>query len=304
MNVLRSLKKDAIRNKYVYFMAFPVLAYYILFHYLPMGGLVMAFQDYSLVRGVSGSTFVGFDNFISFFTNFQFPRLIRNTLTISVAEIIFGFPAPIILALLINEVRGKFFKRTVQTISYMPHFISLVVISGIILNFTSSDGVIMQLYTMITGNPGFSMLMRPNLFLPVYVISGIWMHVGWGSIIYLAAISSVDPGLYESAAIDGAGRFRRIWSITLPSILPTISILLIMRAGSIMSVGFERVFLLYNPTIFETADVISTFVYRRGIIGFEYGFSAAVGMFNSVINFVILISVNAISGKFTGNRLW
>jgi len=304
VNVLRSLKKDAIRNKYVYFMAFPVLAYYILFHYLPMGGLVMAFQDYSLVRGVSGSTFVGFDNFISFFTNFQFPRLIRNTLTISVAEIIFGFPAPIILALLINEVRGKFFKRTVQTISYMPHFISLVVISGIILNFTSSDGVIMQLYTMITGNPGFSMLMRPNLFLPVYVISGIWMHVGWGSIIYLAAISSVDPGLYESAAIDGAGRFRRIWSITLPSILPTISILLIMRAGSIMSVGFERVFLLYNPTIFETADVISTFVYRRGIIGFEYGFSAAVGMFNSVINFVILISVNAISGKFTGNRLW
>lgn len=303
MTVIRSLKKDIIRNKYIYIMAIPVILFYIMFCYIPMGGIVIAFQDYSPARGIGGSEWTGFSNFISFFSDFQFFRLIQNTLLLSFYLLLFGFPAPLILAVLINEVRFKRYKSVVQTVSYLPHFVSLVVVCGIIADFTSSSGVINQLLSHL-GMPTTSYLTHPELYRPLYVISDLWQSVGWDSIIYLAAISSLDPGLYEAATIDGAGRFRQIWNVTLPGLLPTISILFIMRVGTIMSVGYEKTILLYNPTIYQTADIISSFIYRRGLLDMDYGFSTAVGLFNSVINFGLLWVANTVSKKLSENALW
>ncbi len=297
------LKRDIRQNKYVYLMAVPVILFYICFCYLPMGGLLIAFQDYSPTKGIWGSEWVGFENFIDFFNDYQFPRLLRNTLTLSLELILFGFPAPILLALLINELRGKRYRKVVQTVSYLPHFISLVVICGLISNFTASTGVINQVLSFFGFEPK-TFLMDPKLFHPLFVISDIWQSVGWGSIVYLSAISGIDPGLYEAASIDGAGRFRRIWHITLPALIPTITVLFIMRIGNIMNLGYEKIILLYNPTIMETADIISTFTYRRGLLDADYGFSTAVGMFNSLVNFVILFVANKLSRKLTGESLW
>lgn len=240
---------------------------------------------------------------MTFFNDYQFPRLLRNTLTLSLELILFGFPAPILLALLINELRGKRYRKVVQTVSYLPHFISLVVICGLISNFTASTGVINQVLSLFGFEPK-TFLMDPKLFHPLFVISDIWQSAGWGSIVYLSAISGIDPGLYEAASIDGAGRFRRIWHITLPALIPTITVLFIMRIGNIMNLGYEKIILLYNPTIMETADIISTFTYRRGLLDADYGFSTAVGMFNSLVNFVILFVANKLSRKLTGESLW
>lgn len=299
----RNLKRDVARNKYVYFMAIPVVVFYICFCYLPMSGLLIAFQDYSPAKGIWGSKWVGFGNFMDFFRDYQFPRLLRNTLALSFELIIFGFPAPILLALLINELRGKHYRKFVQTVSYLPHFISLVVVCGLISNFTASTGVVNQVLSLFGLEPK-TMLMDPKLFHPLFILSDIWQTAGWSSIVYLAAISGIDPGLYEAAAIDGAGRFRRIFHITLPALVPTITILLIMRIGNIMNLGYEKIILLYNPTIMETADIISTFTYRRGLLDADYGFSTAVGMFNSVVNFAILLLANKLSRKTTGESLW
>lgn len=298
-----NLKRDVRQNKYVYLMAIPVIAFYVCFCYLPMGGLLIAFQDYSPAKGIWGSKWAGLGNFIDFFQDYQFPRLFRNTLTLSVELIVFGFPAPIILALLINELGGKHYRKFVQTISYLPHFISLVVICGLISNFTSSTGVINQILSLFGVAPK-TMLMDPKLFHPIFVISDIWQSVGWGSIVYLSAISGIDPGLYEAASIDGAGRFKRVWHITLPALVPTITVLFIMRIGNIMNLGYEKIILLYNPTVMETADIISTFTYRRGLLDADYGFSTAVGMFNSLVNFAILFVANKLSRKLTGESLW
>ena len=303
IGVLKNLRQDIKRNKYVYLMAVPVIAFYVCFCYLPMSGLVIAFQDYSPAKGLWGSKWIGFNNFIDFFRDYQFPRLLRNTLALSFELILFGFPAPILLALLINELRGKHYRKLVQTVSYLPHFISLVVVCGLINNFTASTGIVNQILS-IWGFEPKTMLMDPKLFHPLFIFSDIWQTVGWGSIVYLAAISGIDPGLYEAAAIDGAGRFRRIWHITLPALVPTITVLLIMRIGNIMNLGYEKIILLYNPTIMETADIISTFTYRRGLLDADYGFSTAVGMFNSVVNFGILFLANKLSKKTTGESLW
>lgn len=297
------LKRDVRQNKYVYLMAIPVILFYACFCYLPMSGLLIAFQDYSPTKGIWGSKWVGIENFMDFFHDYQFPRLLRNTLTLSCELILFGFPAPIILALLINELRGKHYRKAVQTISYLPHFISLVVVCGLISNFTASTGVVSQVLALFGVEPQ-TMLMNPKLFHPLFVISDIWQSVGWGSIVYLSAISGIDQGLYEAAAIDGAGRFRRIWNITLPALVPTITVLFIMRIGNIMNLGYEKIILLYNPTIMETADIISTFTYRRGLLDADYGFSTAVGMFNSLVNFAILFLANKLSWKLTGESLW
>ena len=301
--IWQKLKRDIRQNKYVYLMAVPVILFYICFCYLPMGGLLIAFQDYSPTKGIGGSEWIGFENFIDFFNDYQFPRLLRNTLTLSLELILFGFPAPILLALLINELRGRHYRKVVQTVSYLPHFISLVVICGLISNFTASTGVINQILAFFGFEPK-TFLMDPKLFHPLFVISDIWQNVGWGSIVYLSAISGIDPGLYEAAGIDGAGRFRRVWHITLPGLIPTITVLLIMRIGNIMNLGYEKIILLYNPTIMETADIISTFTYRRGLLDADYGFSTAVGMFNSLVNFVILFGANKLSRRLTGESLW
>ncbi|GHU77633.1 sugar ABC transporter permease [Clostridia bacterium] len=284
----------------LYLMVLPLVLYYLLFHYLPMFGIVIAFQDFRVTRGFFASKWVGLDHFISFFKSAYAWTTIRNTLTISLYGLLFGFPAPILLALMLNEVKKKRFLKTVQLITYMPHFISLVVICAIIRDFCSTRGVINTAMSYLGRTP-HNYLTEPNAFYPIYIISGIWQHIGWDSIIYLAALAAIDQELYEAATVDGAGRLRRIWHITLPGIAPTITILLILRIGSIMSVGFEKIILLYAPATYETADVISTYVYRRGLVDGKYSFAAAVGLMNSVVNFILLIAADRFS-KQIGQR--
>lgn len=297
------IRRDFKKNKYVYLMVFPVIVYFIIFSYWPMYGVIIAFKDYSPGKGILGSEWIGLKNFVDFFNSYYVGRLIRNTLLINIYDLFWGFPAPIILALLINEVNNKLFKRTIQTISYLPHFISLVVVCGIIIDFTASDGLITTILSQFGVKPT-NLLMRPELFRTIYISSGIWQGVGWGSIIYLAALSGINPNLYEAATIDGAGRWKQTIHITLPGIAPTIIILFILRLGSMMSVGYEKIILLYNSTTYETADVISSFVYRKGLLESDYSYSTAVGLFNSVINFVLIIIANTISRKVSETSLW
>lgn len=290
-------------NWELYIMVVPVIIYYAIFCYWPMYGALIAFQDYKPFLGMGGSEWIGLGNFITFIKHPDFLDKLENTLTISVSTLIFSFPMPIILALLINEVRNKTFARTVQTITYMPHFISLVIICSIVREFTSSTGIVNELCQLF-GYNGDAMLSRKELFVPVYVISGLWQEVGWNSIIYLAALSSIDQELYEAAEIDGAGKLAQTMHITIPGILPTIIILFIMKMGSMLSVGYEKILLLYNEGIYETADVISTYTYRIGLIDQNFGLSTAVNMFNSVINIILLVSTNKICDKLNGTSLF
>jgi len=268
-----------------------------------MYGALIAFKDFRPSLGVWGSPWVGLKNFKDFFSSYYFVRLLKNTLALSIYSIVFGFPAPIILALLLNELRVLWFKKIVQTITYIPHFISIVIICGIIVNFVKTDGIISLVVKQLSGYDG-NLLMDPKYFRTIYVASGIWQSIGWGSIIYLATLAGINYELYEAARIDGAGRWKQTLYITLPSLLPTIMILLILQMGSLMNVGFEKVMLLYNPGIYDTADVISTFVYRQGILSAQYSFSSAVGLFNSVINCALVILANQLSKRMTENSLW
>ena len=299
----RMLLKDLTRNKYIYIMALPVLLYYFLFCYQPMYGAIIAFKEFSPGRGIMGSPWVGIQQFRDFFTGFYFFRVLRNTLVINVYDLVFGFPAPIILALLLNEIRQNKFKRLVQTVTYLPHFISIMVICGLIIDFTNSTGLVNDIIVFFGGTRN-SLLLDPKMFRTIFISTGVWQGVGWGTIIYLSAMTAIDPQLYEASSIDGAGHLRQIWSITIPGIIPTVTILLILRIGQMMNVGFEKVILLYNPNTYETADVISSFVYRKGLQEFSYSFSTAVGLFNSVINFTLLISANWVSSKISENSLW
>ncbi|WP_199621181.1 ABC transporter permease [Paenibacillus alkalitolerans] len=299
----RRFIRDFILNKYLYLMMIPVIAYYVIFHYAPMYGAIIAFKDYTPMKGVLGSDWVGFKHFQDFFGSFYFWRILKNTLLISIYSLLFEFPAPILLALLINEVRHQLFKRVVQTITYMPYFISLVVICGMITDFTNSDGLINTLLTQF-GYDGQAMLQKPGLFRPIYILSEIWQKIGWESIIYIAALMSIDQEQYEAARMDGAGRIKQMLYITLPGIMPVITILFILRMGNLLNVGFEKIILLYNPVTYETADVISSFVYRVGLLEFGWSFSSAVGLFNSVINLILLISANYISRKVNESSLW
>lgn len=295
--------RDFGLNKYLYLMMVPVVAYYLVFHYAPMYGAVIAFKEYTPVKGVFGSEWVGLEHFRSFFETYYFWRLMKNTVLISFYSLLFAFPAPILLALMINEIRSSAFKRTVQTITYMPYFISLVVICGMIKDFTNSGGIINQLVTALGGD-GQAMLQKPELFRSIYIVSEIWQKVGWESIIYIAALMGIDQEQYEAARIDGASRWKQILHITLPGIMPTIVIMLILRIGNLLNVGFEKIILLYNPVTYDTADVISSFVYRKGLLEFGWSFSSAVGLFNSVINLTLLILANRISRKVSENSLW
>ncbi|WP_081735050.1 ABC transporter permease subunit [Paenibacillus gorillae] len=295
--------RDLMMNKYLYLMMIPVVAYYIVFHYAPMYGALIAFKEYTPMKGILGSDWVGLKHFYDFFNSYYFVRILKNTLIISFYSLVFEFPAPIILALLINEVRSKSFKRVAQTITYMPYFISLVVICGIITDFTNADGVINRLF-MLFGYDGQAMLQKPELFRPIYILSEIWQRIGWESIIYIAALMSIDLEQYEAARMDGASRLKQIFHITLPGIMPTIAIMLILRMGNLLNVGFEKIILLYNPVTYETADVISSFVYRKGLLEFGWSYSSAVGLFNSVINLVLLITANYVSRKVNKSSLW
>ena len=298
--------RDWRRNWVIYMLLIPAIVYYIMFHYMPLVGNIIAFKDYNPRLGIFGSPWTamgGFRHFIDFFNDPHFFRVVRNTITISVTGIIFGFPAPILLALLINELRNKYFVRTVQTISYLPHFISIVVVAGMIRNFVAYDGIITDFFVMF-GMYRENMLNRPELFVPIFVASEIWQGIGWGSIIYLAALTGIDMELYEAATIDGAGRWKQTLKITIPCLFPTIMIMLILRLGNIMVVGFERVLLLYNPQTYVTADVISTFTFRRGMIDMNFSFAAAVDIFNSVVNCVLLLSANYMSRRLVGNSIF
>lgn len=297
------LKRNIQKNYCLYIMLLPVVAFFLIFHYYPMYGAQIAFKDFRPGLGIEGSEWVGFKHFLKFFNSRYFERVVGNTLSINLKNLLLGFPAPILLALMINEVQSRAYKRTVQTISYLPHFVSQVVMCGLLYEFCSYTG----LFNSIRGFFGLEpilFLQQPSMFQGIYVASDIWQGVGWGSIIYLSALTAIDQEQYESARLDGAGRLQQIWYITLPNLLPTIMIMLILRFGQMMNIGSEKVLLLYNPLTYEKADVISTFVYRKGILEASYSYSAAVGLFNSVINFLLLVTVNAISRKTTESSLW
>lgn len=298
------IKKDFIKNKYIYMMFIPVFLYYLIFHYLPMYGAQIAFKDYRPGIDIWEAEWIGFKYFIEFFDSYYFFRTVRNTVLLNVYSLIFGFPVPIILALSFNEIKKTWFKRTAQTLTYLPYFVSTVIICGIITDFTSTHGVIYNIARHLGYREEVSLLLKPEYFRTIYVTSGIWQGAGWSSIIYLSALSSINPELYEAAKIDGANRWQQMIHITLASLAPTITIMLILQLGNIMNVGFEKVFLLYRPATYETSDVISTYVYRKGLNEAQFGFSAAVGIFNSIINMTILYISNLISRKTTGNSLF
>jgi putative aldouronate transport system permease protein len=295
--------KDFRRNKLLYLMTVPMIAYLLIFCYYPMYGAVIAFKNFAPARGIMGSPWAGLKHFQDFFGSFYFGRLLKNTFLISFWSIVFGFPAPILLALILNEVRGKAFKKVCQTVSYLPYFISMVVVCGLIRDFCSEAGFIGQLAALLGGRPG-NLLSRAENFRAIYVGSGIWQGIGWGSIIYLAAIAGIDMELYDAATIDGAGRYRQILHITIPCILPTIIIIFLLNIGGILNVGFEKIILLYNSGTMVTADVISSFTYRRGLLESNFSYSTAVGLFNSVVNFIFLVTANTVSRKVSETSLW
>lgn len=299
----KTLWSQLKKHRYIYLMILPVLIYYILFHYLPMGGLVIAFQNYKPRLGYAGNEWVGMKHFADFLTGKYAWRVIRNTLTLNLYLLAFGFPAPILLALMMNEMKGNLYKKTLQTVSYMPHFISLVVICGLLRDFSMSDGLFNSVLSIFGFNPT-NLLGSNRYYRTVYIASNIWQNVGWNSIIYLAALSGVDDNLHEAAALDGAGRLRRIWHVNIPAILPVIVIQLIMRIGNIMSQGYEKTLLLYSPAVYETADIISSYVYRYGLERTNYSFGSAVGVFNSLINLVFLYAANRVSRRLTETSLW
>lgn len=289
-------------------MMIPVLIYLAVFCYKPMYGLIIAFKDYKITRGVAGSSWADpwYKWFVNFITDPYFPRLLKNTFLLSGLTIIFGFPAPIILALLINEVRQKFFKRTVQTITYMPYFISMVVLCAMINVYCKQDGLFAQIAVFFGGDPQ-NYLANPKYFRTIYVLSDIWQRVGWDSIIYLAALAGIDQEQYEAARVDGANRFQQMLHITLPGLMPTIIILLILRMGGILNIGYEKVLLLYNPSTYEVADVISTYTYRLSFAASGtpmYSKSTAIGLFNTLVNIVFLMITNAISKKASETSLF
>lgn len=301
----RLIPRRIIENRYLYLMLLPAVLYYVIFEYKPMYGAIIAFKNFNAYVGIWDSPWVGFQHFQRFFESYYFGRLLKNTFLMSFYSLIIIFPASIGFALLLNELRSKMFKSVVQTISYLPHFISLIVICGMIIDFTKPGGVINSalLSLNIISEP-IQFLILPEWFRTIYVGSGLWQTIGWNSIIYLAALSGISPSLYEAAVVDGAGRFKQLIHITLPGIMPTILILLILNVGTLLNVGWDKIILLYNPGTYETADVISTFVYRRGVMEADYSFSAAVGLFNSLINFALLVIANRISRKTTESSLW
>ena len=296
--------KSLRRDRQLVFMLIPVVIFFAVFSYYPLYGILIAFKDYSISRGILGSPWAGLRYFRQFFSSPYFGRLLRNTVLISVYSLLWGFPVPIPFALLLNEFKDGKFKRLIQTVSYLPHFISLVVICGILIDiFSPQGGVVNSLLYSLTGKR-INFFGEPEWFRTMYVGSGVWQEFGWNSIIYLAAITGINPDLYEAARIDGAGRLRQIWHVTLPGIKPTILTLLILNLGNIMSVGYEKIILLYSPTTYETADVISTYVYRTGLLSQQYSYAGAVGLFNSAINIAILVLCNFAGKKLFGVGIW
>ncbi len=298
------LLKKIARNWQLYIFMAPALLTVIIFNYVPMYGIQIAFKNYIPALGMAESKWVGFDHFTRFFESYYFWDLMWNTLSISVYGLLIGFPLPILLALAFNELKTGPFKKTVQTVTYAPHFISMVVMAGMIITFlTPSTGMIINLLEAVGITPP-SFLTDPRWFKTVYVLSDVWQATGWGTIIYLAALTAVDPGLHEAAILDGASRLQRIRHINFPVIIPTITILLILNMGGLLGVGYEKILLLQNPLNMEASDVIATSVYRTGLLEAQYSYSTAVGLFNSIVNAVLLIVVNQVVRRTSENSLW
>ncbi len=300
---LSSFCRELSVNRILYLMALPGIIYYIIFSYIPIYYNLIAFKDYNPLLGVFGSPWVGFHHFERLFNSVFFWRVIRNTVGLSTYAIVATFWLPIVFALLLNELRCQPFKKVIQTVTYIPHFISLVVLCGMITSFTMKDGIINDVIAFF-GGERTNLLMRPELFKTIYVVSGIWSFLGWGSIVYVAALTGIDPTLYEAAEIDGAKRLKQAIHITIPGIMPTIITMLLLNIGTIMSVGFEKVFLLYNPLTYETGEVISTYVYNKGLVEMNFSFATAVGLFNSVVNLLLVVGSNYLSKKVTETGLW
>ncbi|MFS0776131.1 ABC transporter permease subunit [Neobacillus sp. 3P2-tot-E-2] len=302
--VKRGLKfKKIFSNYQLYLFLLPALIYFIVFHYLPMYGILIAFKDFVATKGILGSPWVGFKHFERFFESFQFWTLIKNTLGLSVVQLIVGFPLPIFLALMLNQIRSEKYKRFVQTVVYAPHFISVVVLAGMIFVFFSNNGLINNIILLFGGDP-ISFMAKPEWFKPLYIASGVWQETGWAAIIYLAALAGVSPELHEAAVMDGANKWQRIFHVDIPAIMPTAVILLILSVGGIMNIGFEKAYLLQTPMNQPSAEIIPTYVYKMGLQQAQYSFAAAVGLFNAVINLILLIAVNKFSKKLSGTGLW
>ena len=288
----------------LYVLVLPAVVFIAIFCYQPMYGAQIAFRNYNARAGIWGSEWVGLEHFKRFLTSSNFWPLLRNTLAISIYSLVAGFPAPIIFAFMLNELRSNKLRKTIQMISYAPYFISSVAVCGLIILFLQRESGLFNVIRMAFGAEGVDFLSKPEYFRTIYVVSGIWQGLGWGTIIYLAALSGVDPQIVEASIIDGASRLQKIWYIDLPSILPTIIILLILNCGSILSVGGDKILLLQNALNMETSDVIATYVYRLGIQNAQFSYTTAIGLFNSVVNFVMLSIVNYVAKKSTGSSLW
>lgn len=306
---MASKKKESIishilHNKLLYLLISPGLIYLIIFNYIPMYGVIISFQDFDLIKGIWGSKWVGFQHFHTLFTSPEFFDVFVNSVAISLLRIFWGFPAPIILALMLNEVTNMPFKRITQSVVYLPHFVSWVVISGIVFEFLSPSGGVVNEVIKLFGGQSISFLQEPKYFRSIIVISDIWKEIGWGSIIYLAAMVSVPSELYEAGIIDGASRIKRIWHITLPGISSTIVVILILRMGSILKNGFEQIFLLYNPMVYNVADVFETYTYRVGLISGKFALSSAVGLFQSFVGMILILVVNKLAKKYGDGGLW
>lgn len=297
------IKRDFKKHWQLYLIMLPVLAWYLTFCYGPLYGLAAAFQRFNVRKGIAGSPWIGLKNFVDFFESFYFTRVLGNTLRLNLMDLVFAWPSSILFALLLNEIGNSKFKRTVQTMTYLPHFISTVVVCGLIVDFSAVNGVFNDVIGAL-GGTRISLLTKSNLFTPIYVLSNIWAGMGYGSIIYLAAIGGINSELYEAAMLDGAGRLRQTWHVTLPGLMPTIVTMLIMRIGNILNVGYEKILLLMNDANREAAEVISTFVYQKGLVEASYGYSTAVGLFNSIICLIFLVLANTISRKFSETSLW
>lgn len=292
------------KNWELYLFVLPALIYLIMYCYYPMYGVQIAFKNFRITKGIVGSEWVGFEHFVKFLSNPSCRALIKNTLVISVYSLVVGFPMPILFALTLNELRTGKYKKLVQTVSYAPHFISIVVMVSMLTMFLNKDSGIINTIIAALGGERTDFMSKANLFPTIYVLSGIWQSLGWSSVIYLSALSGIDPGLHEAAMIDGATRLQRIWHINLTGLLPTITIMLILQVGNLMTVGFEKAFLMQNPLNLETSEIISTFVYKMGLQYHQYSYSTAIGLFNSVINMILLLSVNKIAGKLSETSLW
>lgn len=296
--------KDCIRDWQLYAMLAVVVIWYLLFVYRPIYGLQIAFKDYNTYKGIWGSPWVGLRNFMEFFQSPYFGRTIRNTLIINIYSLLFEFPAPIILALLLNDIYNVKFKKIVQTLSYLPYFISIVVIAGLVINFLSPSNGIINLLVERLGGDKVYYLSKKEYFRTIFISMNIWKGVGFASLVYIGALSAIDTELYEAAKIDGANKFKQLWHVTLPGIMPTIIIMLIMRLGTLLAVGYEAIILLYQPSTYETADVLSTFMYRTGLVTGNYDIAAAVGLFESCAGFILVVIANYISKRVSKISLW